>query len=162
MALALKINCREYQTDPVTRYTLNRIKDRFEMGGTLEDVHRRRSGRSKTSTNFTSLETKPKGHNETSQRGRTCFPEKGVLAKLYRSQIWRKVQLPDHNPFRLDDRNCRHGSVAGAESGSLTCYDGCRWLILVSHTWHGTYELYKNVLKNFLACPRTVVIRSLR
>ncbi|KZC15119.1 hypothetical protein WN55_06676 [Dufourea novaeangliae] len=49
-------NRREFQADPPTRLTINRIKDEFETNGTVQDVYRRRSGRPSTLTSFTSQE----------------------------------------------------------------------------------------------------------
>ncbi|GBN70631.1 hypothetical protein AVEN_206261-1 [Araneus ventricosus] len=36
---------RKFQEDPPMLLTINRIKDKFERNGTVEDVHRQRSGR---------------------------------------------------------------------------------------------------------------------
>ncbi|XP_053434088.1 uncharacterized protein LOC128576103 [Nycticebus coucang] len=41
---------REYATDPPTRLTIARIRDKFETHGTVCDVHKGRSGRPRTAT----------------------------------------------------------------------------------------------------------------
>lgn len=43
----------KFQTDPPTRLTIARIRDRFEADGTVQDVHNHRSGRPRTSTSLT-------------------------------------------------------------------------------------------------------------
>ncbi|GBN53308.1 hypothetical protein AVEN_241159-1 [Araneus ventricosus] len=48
--------------------TINRIKDKFETNGTVDDVHRQRSGRPRTSRRFTSQERVLESYRQTSQK----------------------------------------------------------------------------------------------
>ena len=41
---------REFNKEPPTRITITRIRDKFEADGTVQDVHKKRSGRPRTST----------------------------------------------------------------------------------------------------------------
>ena len=41
----------EFNKEPPTRVTITRIRDKFEADGTVQDVHKNRSGRPRTSTN---------------------------------------------------------------------------------------------------------------
>ena len=41
----------EYTTEPPTRLTIARIRDKFQTHGTVCDVHKERSGRPRTATN---------------------------------------------------------------------------------------------------------------
>jgi len=45
---------REYATEPPTRLTIARIRDKFEMHGTECDAHKGRSGRPRTATSSVS------------------------------------------------------------------------------------------------------------
>ena len=45
---------REYTTEPLMRLTIARIRDKFETRGTVCDVHKDRSGRSRISTSAAS------------------------------------------------------------------------------------------------------------
>ena len=42
-----------YRTEPSTRLTITHIREKFEIQGTICDVHKGRSGRPRTSTNDT-------------------------------------------------------------------------------------------------------------
>ena len=42
---------RKVQTDPPIRLTIRRIRDKFEADGNVQNVHKQRSGRPRTSTN---------------------------------------------------------------------------------------------------------------
>lgn len=44
----------DFQADPHTRLTINRMKDPFKTNGTVWDVHRKRSGRPRTTMRFRS------------------------------------------------------------------------------------------------------------
>ena len=41
---------REFNKEPPTRVTITRIRDKFEADGTVQDVHKKRSGRPRTLT----------------------------------------------------------------------------------------------------------------
>ncbi|GBN46136.1 hypothetical protein AVEN_75074-1 [Araneus ventricosus] len=58
----------EFQEDPPTRLTINRMKDKFETNGTAQDVHRQRSGRPRTLTSFTTQERVLESYSETSKK----------------------------------------------------------------------------------------------
>lgn len=42
---------REFQTDPPTPLTIARIRENFEADGTVQNVHKQRSGKQWSSTN---------------------------------------------------------------------------------------------------------------
>ena len=46
---------REFNKEPPTRVTITRIRDKFEADGTVQDVHKKRSGRPRTSTTVVQL-----------------------------------------------------------------------------------------------------------
>ncbi|GBO04580.1 hypothetical protein AVEN_205426-1 [Araneus ventricosus] len=82
---------REFQEDPPTRLTINRIKDKFETNGTFQDVHRQHFGRPRTSTSFTSQERVLESYRETSKNSvsREIVIIKSSVHRILRRCRWK-------------------------------------------------------------------------
>ncbi|XP_063971908.1 uncharacterized protein LOC135159795 [Diachasmimorpha longicaudata] len=102
---------REYDTEPPSRLTITRIRDKFEVHGTVCHVHKGHSGRSRTATSDESstavLELFQRSPNKSSRQGarESDVSASSVLRILkrgkYRVYTPRLVQqLNDGNPDR--------------------------------------------------------------
>ncbi|GBL92509.1 hypothetical protein AVEN_174767-1 [Araneus ventricosus] len=96
--------CRKFQADPPTRLTVNRIKDKFETNGTVQNVHRQSSGSSRTSTSFTSRESVLENYRQTS--------------KKYVRQTSREIGIRKSSAYCIFKR-CVNGNL---HSNDGTCY----------------------------------------
>jgi hypothetical protein len=73
---------REYGTDPPSRLTIARIRDKFELHGTVYDVHKGPSGRPRAATSDESSAAVLERFHSSPQKSteRQCARESGVSA----------------------------------------------------------------------------------
>ena len=70
---------RKFETDPPMWLTIIRIRKKFEVDGTVQDVHKQRSGRPRTSTSREREEVLLETYRETPGKSvRQAAREKGI------------------------------------------------------------------------------------
>lgn len=83
-----------FGTQPPTRLTIARIRDKFEMHGTVKNVNKERSGRRKTSTSNENVNVVLQALTRSPQKSlRQCFNETGIkkdsVHRILKANKWR-------------------------------------------------------------------------
>jgi hypothetical protein len=91
---------REFGTEPPTRLTIARIRDKFETCGTVCDVHKQRSGRRCTATSPASSDMVLEQFTRSPQKSvRQCARETGVSRSSIQRILKRALVRPNPLPF---------------------------------------------------------------